>query len=103
MLTQKDLQPRPERIPNKQERKDAQRLNEQYGKNLEELKELCLPFFNEKILPLNMPMGFLEEKLPDIFKMFLVIKRCNSKEFKAFMKLQRKSQETNINALTYED
>ena len=96
MLTKQDLTP-PEkpklsgherRELKKKEDADIEQVKE-YG---QQMQDLVREFFNDKIVPLQIPMIYLEEGLPKLILALLKIYQGKSEQYKKAMELKEKME-----------
>ena len=96
---EKDLEVKKDRLPNKEERKEIKKLEEEAQKNKTVLRDLCLEFFNEKLAVLDIPFYQVEEHVPVLIRTLFSMNKSMSKEFEVFLEAKKNLEETNISEL----
>lgn len=96
---QSDFNVKKEVLSTKAERKEAKIREEQSQANKNKLRELATEFFNNEIVPLDIPLYEIEEHLPTLLRTLININKAMSTKFKTFLDAKKDLEEISINQL----
>ena len=80
--------------------KELQKKAEQYS---ETMKTLMMEFFNEKIVPTDIPISLIEEYMFTYFRASLAIYKTKSKEWREYLEAKEKFELSPIKDLNIEN
>lgn len=87
----------PETRVERDQRKELQKKAEHYS---QEMKDLVMEFFNEKIIPSDIPISLVEEYMMNYFRASLAIYKSKTEQFKKYMEARDALDLTPIKDLT---
>lgn len=87
--------------PEQQTEKDG--LEQKAKEHTEEMKALCMEFFNDKIMGSNVPVSLIEDYFVSYFKASVAIYKVKSKEWKEHCEAKEKFELCPFKDLTIEE
>ena len=102
-LSQKDFEIRKQEKETKEDIDRQKKMQKEAEEYSNEMKAICMEFFNTKIIPANIPISLLEEYFVNYFRASIAIYKTKSEEWKNYMESKEKYELTPIRKLTIKD
>ena len=102
-LSNKDFEKPHEEKMTREERNTQKEMQQKANEYSETMKALMMEFFNDKIVPSDIPISLVEEYMFTYFRAAIAIYKTKSSEWRDYLKAKEKFDLSPIKDLTIED